>query len=701
LAGRGPRTQPAAAVGEPTTAADPPERTGSSPTAPAPAVSMRETAGRDPAAREPAAANRAEPVTTNSVEPPAANGAEPVATNGVEPARPAPVPPADLRWPGAPGVATVQMDEYGILVDLDDNALRLFGYSRSEAIGEQMSQLLIPARLRAAHEAGLRRFRESGLAPMLDTRFQMPAMRRDGTEIQVELVVSRAVHDERRVFTGRLREIGVAPPVPGELALHADFHRSLVEQSPMMILVVDEHGEEVWSTPAAQALLGPTQGRQLTDLIPEVVHPSDADAAAALLARSSTGDSEEGVDLRMRMADGSWRWLSVLARNLLDHPAVHGVVYYSSDTTRARVAEQQRRVEATRLMTLLESLSVGVLLQDEHRRVVLANAAFVELFDLGLPPERLRDTERASDGGFARLHLDPETANARVDQVIGRGRPVVGEEIQLVNGRVLERDYTPITMDGTTLGHLWVYRDVTAQAEIRRSLEERNKLLSELSALKTEFVHVVSHELRTPLTSINTFANILDEEIELSADERVAAVSAVRRNADRMLALVADLILLAKLESGEIRLADLPVDLPALARNAAAGALEMGVHVTVDLTDGPRLHGDPGLLGQLVDTAVGVLVAGSAEGAQVHVSARPDGDRWLLVVTTSAAGAATSERLLSTRLPHPDAPDEQRTGALALMLARAIAARHGGDLRLALSQPGASISVSLPMTQPT
>src|SRR5207237_202902 len=162
---------------------------------------------------------------------------------------------------------------------------------------------------------------------------------------------------------------------------------------------------------------------------------------------------------------------------------------------------------ATRLMTLLESLSVGVLLQDEHGRVVLANAAFVELFDLGLPPERLRGTERGDgDGGFARLQLDAGTATERVDQINGRGRQVI---------------------------------------------------------------------------------------------------SALHRNADRMLALVADLSLLAKLESGEIRLANAPVDLPALVRTAIAGTPDTDVRVVAEVSDGPSLSGDPGLLGQLVDTAVG------------------------------------------------------------------------------------------------
>ena len=252
-------------------------------------------------------------------------------------------------------------------------------------------------------------------------------------------------------------------------------------------------------------------------------------------------------------------------------------------------------------------------------------------------------------------------------------------------------------LDGTNLGHLWVFRDVTLQAGMRRALEERARILSELSTLKTEFVAVVSHELRTPLTSINTFASMLeDDEAALSHDERNAAMEAIRRNADRMLSLVADLILLAKLESGEFKLELSSIDVPALVRQAIDTSDVEHIELHVDLDEGPRLTGDSRLIGQLVDTAIGVVVSGSADGAEVFVLAEPRPNGWHLAVTTSAADAATAERLLSTRLPHPDAANERRTGALAVMLARAIAARHGGELSMTMRSPGAALTIDLP-----
>jgi hypothetical protein len=103
------------------------------------------------------------------------------------------------------------------------------------------------------------------------------------------------------------------------------------------------------------------------------------------------------------------------------------------------------------------------------------------------------------------------------------------------------------------------------------------------------------------------------------------------------------------------------------------------------------------LLSQLVGAAIGVLVVGSAPGADVVVRAEPQVGRWRVAVSTSAADTATAERLLSTRLPHPNAVSERRTGALAVMLARAIAARHGGELSIAVRDPGATLTIDLPI----
>jgi len=99
----------------------------------------------------------------------------------------------------------------------------------------------------------------------------------------------------------------------------------------------------------------------------------------------------------------------------------------------------------------------------------------------------------------------------------------------------------------------------------------------------------------------------------------------------------------------------------------------------------------------LLVTAVGVVAAAADPGAPVNASAVASHDRWTIRVSTETAEPATLERLLSTHLPHPDAEGEQRTGALALMLAREIATRHGGKLTSAVTPTGVTVTVALPI----
>ncbi|WP_432830321.1 sensor histidine kinase [Dactylosporangium sp. CA-092794] len=217
-------------------------------------------------------------------------------------------------------------------------------------------------------------------------------------------------------------------------------------------------------------------------------------------------------------------------------------------------------------------------------------------------------------------------------------------------------------------------------------LAERHRQLSELSQLRTEFIRVASHELRTPLTSIVTFATMLeagDEVMGLSPADRQAALGVIRRNAEHMQVLVADLLLLTRLETAEA-----PLDLAPL---PIAELLEFP-GVPVRAGPGPELMGDRALLRELFHTAVQIAsIAGPAE-----VEAAFADGRWRIVVSVATGSGLTAERLLSMRIAHPEQPDEYRTGALALMLGREIAARHGGTMVTAVEPPAVAVRITLP-----
>jgi PAS domain S-box-containing protein len=102
--------------------------------------------------------------------------------------------------------AIVGMDAEGRITEFNPAAERIFGYSRAEAIGRNMDELIIPPRLRAAHQEGLGRYLETGRARILGKRVELRALRADGTEFPVELAIT-VVPGPRPAFIGYMRDI--------------------------------------------------------------------------------------------------------------------------------------------------------------------------------------------------------------------------------------------------------------------------------------------------------------------------------------------------------------------------------------------------------------------------------------------------------------------------------------------------------------
>ena len=144
----------------------------------------------------------------------------------------------------------------------------------------------------------------------------------------------------------------------------------------------------------------------------------------------------------------------------------------------------------------------------------------------------------------------------------------------------------------------------TQERRLRQELEDLNQKVQEANRLKTEFVTVVTHELRSPLTSIAGYLDLLlEEEGCEGAETREAYLQIVKRNADRLLELINDLLDIARLEAGKLELKRLPLDLEGLIQEVS-GALRPQIegkeqHLRLDLAAPlPVVTGDPERLTQ-------------------------------------------------------------------------------------------------------
>jgi PAS domain S-box-containing protein len=103
--------------------------------------------------------------------------------------------------------AVVIMKSDGIVADWNDRAVNVFGWSREEAVGRFMADLIIPERYREAHRKGLRRYLESGQREVIGRRIEVSGLRKNGEEFPVELSISPIQDRESILFVGFLRDI--------------------------------------------------------------------------------------------------------------------------------------------------------------------------------------------------------------------------------------------------------------------------------------------------------------------------------------------------------------------------------------------------------------------------------------------------------------------------------------------------------------
>ncbi|MEV4510325.1 sensor domain-containing diguanylate cyclase [Dactylosporangium sp. NPDC049525] len=167
-----------------------------------------------------------------------------------------------------------------------------------------------------------------------------------GVVIITVLVLTRqlaAFHDNDRLLTDLDRSML-------ELRSQKEWFSSLVQHASDVTLVVDARDAVTYVSPAAGWILGIDPGQALGTVLRHRVHPDDVDAFDALAAHPSDPAgpaSAASAQVRLRHADGSYRWLDVVGADLRGHPSVRGVVYNARDITEARALQDRLRHQAT------------------------------------------------------------------------------------------------------------------------------------------------------------------------------------------------------------------------------------------------------------------------------------------------------------------------------------------------------------------
>jgi signal transduction histidine kinase len=238
----------------------------------------------------------------------------------------------------------------------------------------------------------------------------------------------------------------------------------------------------------------------------------------------------------------------------------------------------------------------------------------------------------------------------------------------------------------------------TARARAQALAEEMTREMRQADRAKDEFLSVISHELRTPLNFITGFASLLEDEVggPLTATQRTY-LARIDLGAERMLALVNDLLDLAKIRAGKFEFFRAPVPLGPLLRDAIAqfSPLARAKGVALDLAslpppDGGQVFADPQRVAQVLANVLTNAVKFTPAGGLVHVSATREEGRMRISVRDTGIGIppADLERLFQP-FTQVDMSATRRAGGsgLGLSICKALVEGQGGRLGVT-STPG-------------
>ena len=262
------------------------------------------------------------------------------------------------------------------------------------------------------------------------------------------------------------------------------------------------------------------------------------------------------------------------------------------------------------------------------------------------------------------------------------GAPLVNPEGHGL-GTLCVIDRKPRTLsDGQQRALQALARQLMALLELRRAL----RLLDEAQQAKKMFVANVSHELRTPLTSIRgSLALVLDSEPTLDPDSK-QLLSAGHRNAERLLALVNDLLDLERVGSGQLSVEKRDCGLAAILDRAADTVRPIAADLGVSLEIAPtpiQMHADPDRLMQVLINLLANAIRFSPRGGTVSVGVQQSGDRVRITIDDQGPGVPKDFRdSIFEPFKQVEGSKLHKKGGtgLGLAISKAIVHEHGGGL---------------------
>lgn len=449
-------------------------------------------------------------------------------------------------------------DANGQMVDVNEQACRSLGYTRSELKQKKIPDIQI---LKTSLEfASL----QSSVMYGGSLTYEAEYRRKNNTQFPAEIRLGSFQYQDKQLFLALVRDVTDRKKAVAALRESEERYRGVVSTMREGVVLTDHNGRIIAVNPAAEKILRASADEIIGMLIEDDRWPRrrtdgslfEVDQLPAVLTRQ-TGQPVNGAMVGFPGEGGAIAWIEVNTQpvQLAATAQKCGVVITMNDVTEKRAAEQALRDSEERVRLLLDSTAEGIFGVDCDGACTFMNPAGLELLGYGTESDVLgRNTHEL----FHHSHPDGEyfaQEDCPICQVCHSGASFHSDTDSFwrADGKAFPVEYfaQPILKENSLVGVVIVFHDVTE----RKLMQQQSIRTAQLASLG-ELAAGVAHEINNPISGVINYAQILLNQNRKSGED-TDLVERIIKEGERVATIVKDLLFFSRESGPEMNLTNI------------------------------------------------------------------------------------------------------------------------------------------------
>ena len=495
--------------------------------------------------------------------------------------------------------------------------------------------------------------------------------------------------------------------VQEELQRTEDYYRALMENAMDGMVIINSDGAIRNKTASIERVFGykiyDDIGRSSFDF----VHPDDLPKAADAFAKLVQNPGLTiRYEIRARHEDGSWRTIEVIGKNLLNNPAVAGVVANFRDITEQKSMQEALSRSEEYFRALIENSLEAMVIIDARGIISYESPSFERLLGYKLQ-------EHFGRSPFEHVHADDLARVSKTfTQLIKKPGVNVHDELRVWHKdgslRTVEVVGQNLLNNPAVKGVVTNIRDITERRQAEETLHQlyqqekelRHQLEEEMKR-RVEFTRALAHELKTPLTSVLAAADLLVSELHEEPLQTLA--KNIRQGASNLGSRIDELLDLARGEVGMLQVKLDWVDILQLLRETADSmaplASRRGQSLVLLLPPSlPQVRADAARLQQIVTNLINNALKFTQVGGNIKLKARQKNSTIVVEVQDTGRGISKEDQKYLFQPYHRLQMDYSKGLGVGLALCKMLVELQNGRIWVKSSPgKGSTFGFSLPL----